>query len=51
MVGSVCADVPRTISYQGQLTDIGGEPLQGSQLMIFSIYDDSTEGAQIWSEQ
>jgi len=36
------------ISYQGNLTDDGGEPITGTLLMTFTIYD--VEGASKWSE-
>ncbi|RKZ46138.1 MAG: hypothetical protein DRQ58_09185 [Gammaproteobacteria bacterium] len=45
------ADVPSTMNYQGVLTDSAGTKLQGSQMIIFSIYDDPAAGSEIWSEQ
>lgn len=52
------ADVPPTINYQGFIADSDGLPLDGSQLITFSIYDDPTgdinnplAGTQMWSEQ
>lgn len=45
------ADVPHQVSYQGYLTDADGVPLQGSQLIVFCIYDNAAVGTLIWSEQ
>lgn len=42
--------VPQKISYQGQLTDASGNPLQGDHAAMFVIYNDATEGVVIWSE-
>ena len=45
------AQVPRTVNYQGYLTDSGGNPvdttLSGPVQMIFTIYDDGTAGTAI----
>lgn len=43
------AEVPRTITYQGRLTNDAGEPLTGSYDMTFSIYNQPTGGAALWS--
>jgi hypothetical protein len=48
--GSVEADVPQMVNYQGRLTDSGGEPLDTTVSMTFSIYDVGEGGAAIWSE-
>ncbi|UCD17873.1 MAG: hypothetical protein JSV44_02915, partial [Candidatus Zixiibacteriota bacterium] len=44
---------PQLINYQGRLTDIGGEPLNGDYSIIFAIYNDpelSEPGNIIWQE-
>lgn len=46
---AVLADVPRTIHFQGVLTDDGGLPLTGEYSFTFSIYSDTTVAA-IWSQ-
>ncbi|MBD3332358.1 hypothetical protein GF356_05875 [candidate division GN15 bacterium] len=43
------AGAPRTISYQGRLTNDAGEPLTGSYDMTFRIYNQPTGGATLWS--
>ena len=43
--------VPRTISYQGVLTDNAGNPKpDGSYTIAFSFYESSTGGEAIWNE-
>ncbi len=46
----VMADVPQMINYQGRLTDDTGAAFNDNATMIFSIYDDSTAGSQLWQE-
>ena len=41
-------DIPMTISYQGKLTDVNGEPVNDDVSMGFRIYDG--EGTPIWPE-
>ncbi|NIA28741.1 MAG: hypothetical protein GWP06_02365 [Actinobacteria bacterium] len=43
--------IPQTISYQGVLTDVNGNTVNGNQNFIFKIYDDSTGGSLLWSEE
>jgi hypothetical protein len=38
------------ISYQGRLTDSDGIPLNGTYSIVFSMWDDSTSGIQLWTE-
>jgi hypothetical protein len=46
------AQIPRTLSYQGILTDSLGTPKpDGSYTFTFRLYDASTGGASIWEEQ
>ena len=37
-------------SYQGQLFDAGGSPLDGSVPMAFRLYHQATDGAAFWTE-
>jgi hypothetical protein len=46
----VYAAVPQTINYQGYLTDSGGNPINGTVSMTFSLYDVSAGGTALWSE-
>lgn len=45
------ADINQTMSYQGQLTDSGGNPLNGSYNIRFFLYTALTGGTQVWYEQ
>jgi hypothetical protein len=44
------ADVPRTISYQGYLTDDAGQPLTGPVAITFRLFGQLTGGTEAWSE-
>ncbi len=45
------AQIPRTLSYQGVLTDNAGKPRpDGSYTFTFRLYTSPTGGAAIWSE-
>lgn len=44
------AAVPSLINYQGVLKDSVGVPYNGDAAMIFSFWDDSTSGDQLWEE-
>jgi hypothetical protein len=46
----ITAAVPHQMQYQGHLTDEGGAPLDTVISMTFTIYDDETAGATIWTE-
>ena len=46
--GLLGVDVPTTISYQGKLTDSGGNPINGTMAMVFKILDQMT--AVLWQE-
>ncbi len=50
LVLAVYADVPRTMNYQGKLTDPGGVAVSGPVSITFRIYDSETGGALLWSE-
>ncbi len=45
------AEVPRTIQYQGRLTEPDGSPLTGEQVLTLRLYDAATKGAKVWEEQ
>lgn len=44
------AQVPRTISYQGRLSDASGLPISGTRNITFSLYTTATGGSPIWTE-
>lgn len=45
------AQVPRTLTYQGLLTDSLGNPLpDASYILTFRLYQDSTGGSALWQE-
>lgn len=44
------AGVPGLMNYQGRLTGEGGEPLDDTLFMTFTIHDDSADGSIIWTE-
>jgi hypothetical protein len=46
---SALAVIPRTINYQGYLTDVDGIPIDGPVNITFSIYDIDTGGSPLWS--
>lgn len=46
------AQIPRTLSYQGVLTDAAGKPRpDGNYPFTFCLYDTATGGTPIWTEQ
>lgn len=48
---AVQAAVPSVVSYQGKLTDLSGQPVtDGTYIMDFSIYTDSSRGTPVWVE-
>jgi len=44
------AAVPRTINYQGYLTDSSGQPVNGSVNLSFGLFDTATGGSELWVE-
>ncbi|UCE18189.1 MAG: hypothetical protein JSV84_15220 [Gemmatimonadota bacterium] len=48
--GSSLADVPGLINYQGVLTDDGGNPLDTTVSMTFTVYDSETGGTAEWTD-
>jgi hypothetical protein len=50
--GHGLAQVPRTISYQGVMTDSAGTPRpDGTYSFTFSLYQSNNGGSPLWSEQ
>ena len=50
ITGSLIAQAPGTIVYQGRLTDVAGNPITSPQTVIFSIYSVPTGGLVRWDE-
>ena len=48
--GTIQAEVPPIINYQGKLTDQIGGPVSLEAEMAFSIYTEATGGGPVWSE-
>ena len=46
---TLAGTVASKISYQGRLTDAGGNPLHGSYNLVFQLWDDATAGSQVGS--
>ncbi|MCD6385310.1 proprotein convertase P-domain-containing protein [Candidatus Sumerlaeota bacterium] len=44
------AEVPQLINYQAKITDSGGNPVNGTYDIVFTIYDAATGGNVIWTE-
>jgi hypothetical protein len=42
--------IPTLINYQGYLTDSGGNPIDGTVSIVFSIYSTATGGSPVWTE-
>ena len=42
--------VASKISYQGRLTDAGGNPLDGNYNLVFQLWDDASAGSQVWGD-
>lgn len=42
--------VPNVLQYQGRLTDSAGNPLSGSQTIVFKLYSVATGGTASWTE-
>lgn len=47
---SAWAAIPRTISYQGYLTDAGGVPVSSTVSIVFKLYDVPSGGTHLWTE-
>jgi trimeric autotransporter adhesin len=48
--GGAEAQVPDEINYQGRLTSPGGQPVNATVSMVFSLYDVTTGGSALYSE-
>jgi trimeric autotransporter adhesin len=48
--GGAEAQVPDEINYQGRLTSPGGQPVNATVSMVFSLYDVATGGSALYSE-
>ncbi len=42
------SDVPNVISYQGKLTDVNGQNIDGESKLTFNIYDNKEDGNCVW---
>lgn len=49
-ISQLFAQVPKTISYQGFLTDASDSPVNGDQILTLSLYEVPAEGSFIWQE-
>ena len=49
-VEDASASIPRTINYQGKLTEPDGSPLTGDHTVTLRLYDTATGGAKLWEE-
>lgn len=45
------AEVPKTIQYQGRLTELDGSSLTGPHQLTVRLYDSETGGVKLWEEQ
>ncbi|MBI2104496.1 MAG: hypothetical protein HYT90_02785 [Candidatus Omnitrophica bacterium] len=50
-IATAWAGVPRTIAYQGKLTESNGAPLTGEHALTLRLYDAAAAGAKLWEEQ
>lgn len=48
--GRAEAAVPALVQYQGYLTDLAGQPLDGAHQLGFALYADSIGGSALWQE-
>lgn len=48
--GPAFGSVPRTMNYQGYLTDGSGRPVSGALSMTFSLYPVDSGGSVLWTE-
>jgi hypothetical protein len=47
---ATAAEVTSNITYQGQLTDVAGNPLTGSYGLKFELYDAAGGGTKLWEQ-
>ena len=43
--------MPKTMAYQGYLTNTAGDPANGSTSVTFRLYDQPSSGSALWSER
>ncbi len=48
VVPTTGADIPRTLNYQGYLTDISGDSVTGPVSIVFRINNVDSEGSALW---
>jgi len=48
-ISASIAEVPKVINYQGRLTDDGGQPVNGSKSIKFTIYGSPSGDDSLWS--
>ena len=51
LITSLAFAMPSEMNYQGKLTDIGGDPLDGTYDMKFRIYNAASGGNMLWNEE
>jgi hypothetical protein len=50
LVTACGVELPKQMSYQGRLTDSGGNPINGSRNLVFRLYTAETGGSAVWEE-
>lgn len=40
-----------TLTYQGELTDLADAPFEGTQTLVFRLYDAESGGQEVWAER
>ena len=50
LLPALASAAPLLINYQGRLVDTAGNPLVGTQSILFSVYDAASAGSLLWSE-
>lgn len=49
-MSAFAAEVPKAMSYRGNLTDQAGQPVAGVKSLVFKLYTVETGGTAFWSE-
>ncbi|MCP4712655.1 MAG: hypothetical protein GY869_28855, partial [Planctomycetes bacterium] len=50
LCGQGLAQFPRQINFQGVLEDAGGQPINTTTTVVFTIWDNDFAGINLWSE-
>ena len=50
LVTACGAELTKQMTYQGRLTDSGGNPIDGTRNLVFRLYTAETGGSAIWEE-